>query len=120
MVTYELNHENKEKEKNTIQHILHMNKFDISLADKLTHTPFKREEQPLKDKKWANFTYIGHETKYITKLFKDSAIKATFTTNNTITKILAIKTEPPKNQYEYSGIYQLTCPDCQMRYIGQT
>jgi ribosomal protein S8E len=120
MVTYGLNHENKEKEKNTIQQILHKNKFDTSLADKFTHTPHKREEQPIRDKKWAKLTYIGKETKYITKLFKDSAIKTTFTTNNTITKILTIKSEPPKNQYDNSGIYQLTCPDCQMKYIGQT
>jgi hypothetical protein len=118
MNTYRLSQENKVRKKNTIKHILSKNKFDTSLIDKFTHTKSK-EKQPLETRKWAKFTYIGNETKFTTKLFKDSSIKITFTTNNTITKILSTKAEPPQKQYN-SGVYQLTCPDCYMKYIGQT
>jgi len=77
-------------------------------------------KQPTETRKWAKFTYIGNETTFITKLFKDSSIKISFTTNNTVTKILSPKSQLPQKQYDSSGIYQLTCPDCHMKYIGQT
>ena len=54
------------------------------------------------------------------KLFKSTNVKAAFTTDNTIGKHLTIKQETPQNKYEKSGIYQLTCPDCKMKYTGQT
>jgi tRNA/tmRNA/rRNA uracil-C5-methylase (TrmA/RlmC/RlmD family) len=117
---YGLNHINREKEKNTIQHTVHNNKFDISLIHTFTHTQPKKEEQIIGNKKWAKFTYVGRETRHITKLFKESTIRPSFTTNNTIMKVLNIKTEQRKNQYDNSGIYQLTCPDCHKKYIGQT
>ena len=39
---------------------------------------------------------------------------------NTIGKRLTIKQETPQNKYEKSGVYQLTCPECKMKYTGQT
>jgi hypothetical protein len=96
MQTYGLNHKNRKKEKNTIQYILHNNKFDVSLIDTLTHTHRRKEERPIDNRKWAKFTYIGNETRYITKLFKESTVRSSFTTNNTITKILNIRTEQHK------------------------
>jgi len=48
--------------------------------------------------------------------------RITFKTNNTINKILTPK--PPKltsdKQYQQSGVYCVTFPDCRMKYIGQT
>jgi transposase-like protein len=47
-----------------------------------------------------------------------------YTTNNSIGKHLPKKKNPHTaqmtRQYEKSGIYQLTCPDCHKRYTGQT
>jgi hypothetical protein len=83
------------------------------------HTQPKKE-QIIRNKKWAKFTYVGRETRHITKLFKESTIRPSFTTNNTIMKVLNIKTEQRISQYDNSGIYQLTYPDCQKKYIGQT
>jgi hypothetical protein len=40
---------------------------------------------------WAKFTYVGKETRLVTKLFKTTNIKVTFNTNNTIEKILKTK-----------------------------
>jgi hypothetical protein len=93
MNTYNLNKENKEKERNTIKHIISKIKFDTSLIDKFTNFK-KKEKLTLENHKWAKFTYIGNETKFITKLFKDSPIKATFTTNNTIQKLLSSRPQP--------------------------
>ena len=66
--------------------------------------------------------YIGKETKFITKLFKGSSVKVTYTTNNSVGKDLVPKPTHAQtnNEFEKSGVYQLTCPDCDMRYIGQT
>jgi len=41
--------------------------------------------------KWAKYTYIGKETKLFTKLIKDSSVKVTYTTKNTVGKALASK-----------------------------
>ena len=55
-------------------------------------------------------------------LFKETSVRIAYTTNNSINKHLTKKphTTQPTRQYEKSGIYQLTCPDCHKWYIGQT
>jgi len=70
--------------------------------------------------KWVKFTYIGKVTKFITKVFKDSFVNITFITQNTISKLLSTKPYPNWKKFENSGVYQLTCPDCKMKYNGQT
>jgi len=69
--------------------------------------------------KWASFTYIGKETTYITNLFKKTDLKIVLRTNNTIQKWLMQKHVTP-DKYMRSGIYKLTCPDCNKVYAGQT
>jgi hypothetical protein len=69
--------------------------------------------------KWVKFTYIGRETRAITKIFKNTNVKVTFGTDNTIGRHLAAKQEHNRNKYENSGINQLTCPTCNMKYTGQ-
>jgi hypothetical protein len=68
--------------------------------------------------KWATFTYIGKETRKITKLFKDTKLKIAFRTRNTIQKL--VRQHPQKDKYSDSGIYQMKCLDCLLKYIGQT
>ena len=43
-----------------------------------------------------------------------------FTTQNNIGKLLSLKQNPNQKQFEKSGVYQLTCPECNMKYAGQT
>lgn len=69
--------------------------------------------------KWAKFTYTGKETRFITKLFKNNDVKTTYITNN-IGKLLSVQHNHKQNKYEKSGVYQLTCPTCKKKYIGQT
>jgi hypothetical protein len=53
-------------------------------------------------------------------MFKDRDVKIAFTTENSIEKRLMIKQGTPQNTYDRSGIYQLRCPECPMKYMGQT
>jgi hypothetical protein len=72
--------------------------------------------------KWATFMYIGRETRNITKIFKTTYLKIAFKTTNTIQNHLCNLKEPnhQKVSYQNSGIYQLTCKECNKKYISQT
>jgi hypothetical protein len=67
---------------------------------------------------WVTFTYTGHYTRKVTKLFKDTNMKIAYRTTSTIGKLLDEKHKT--NPYEQSGIYKLTCQSCHKMYIGQT
>lgn len=70
--------------------------------------------------KWATFTYVGQQTKFITKLFKNTNLKVAFKTDNTFEKLLTRNQIGNKNNSNRlkNGMYQLTCEDC-IKYIGQ-
>jgi hypothetical protein len=65
----------------------------------------------------ATFTYWGKETKKITNPFKDTKIKVAFRTKNTIQNV--IKPHLQIDKYEKSGVYQIKCMDCPLKYINQ-
>ena len=92
--TYQLTPKNNEKEKGTVEQILANNKYDPHL---LTIEPKKKKHdhstQPQKQS-WANFTYVGKGTRFITKLFKHTKVKVTFSTNNTISRHLTCEQNP--------------------------
>jgi hypothetical protein len=91
MNIHNINVVNKEKENSTIKHILYNNKYDTSLLNRFTKTEINRKHNKTK---LAKFTYVGKETKCITKLFKDSSVNIAFTTENTISKLLTSKHNP--------------------------
>ena len=70
-------------------------------------------------RKWGRFAYVGKETRYIIKVFKGTNVAVAFTRNNTIGKNLK-KEFNTQCKYGKSVVYQLTCPDCKMTYMGQT
>jgi len=116
--TYRLTPENRKKEKETIQQILANNKYDAHPTEMLHKK--RRQNHNVQKQKWVKFTYTGKETRFITKLFKDTNVRIVFTTNNTIGKCLTMEQKTPQCKYDKSGVYQLTCPDCKMKYTGQT
>jgi hypothetical protein len=70
-------------------------------------------------KKSATFTYTGKETRAITKVFKNTNIRISFKTTNTIKNHL----NPRKHIsdiYNESGIYQPKGSSCPSKYVGQT
>ena len=83
MNTYNLSTADMQKEKDTIQHILVNNKYDPSILEEIKNKK-KRQKHDIETIKWAKFTYIGRETKFITKIFKNSNIRNALSANNTI------------------------------------
>jgi hypothetical protein len=69
---------------------------------------------------WVKFTYVGTEKRAITKIFKNTKVKVTFGTNNTVGILLTTRHEHNRNKYEKNWIYKLTCPTCNKKYTGQT
>jgi hypothetical protein len=118
MKTYKLTPESKQKERNTVQQILVNNNYEASTLGKFSKE--KKQKQDTQKRKWAKFTYIRKETRFIAKLFKNTDVKVTSTTDNTIERHLAMKHGTDQSKYNKSSIYQLTCPDCKMKYTGQT
>ena len=57
---------------------------------------------------------------WLLTIFKNSPIKISYTTNNTISRILNPKLTHTKtrNQFDKSWVYQLTCPNCNMKYTS--
>jgi hypothetical protein len=94
------------------------NNYEASALNKISKE--KKQKRDPQKSKWAKFIYIGKETRFITKLFKNTDVKVTFTTENAIERRLATKHGTDHSKYDKSGIYQLTCPDCKMKYTGQT
>jgi len=56
----------------------------------------------------------------ITRAFKDTCINAAFSVNNTLNKLLTTRRYQEKRKYDKYDIYELICPICNMKYIGQT
>ena len=118
MISYQLPPEGVIKEHNKIKRILENNKYDTSILKTLNNKNQKKRND--ERTQWAKFTYTRKGTRIITKLFKNTNIKVSFTTNNTIEKLLKTEHQNTTNKYEKCGIYRLTCPTCNMKYVGQT
>jgi len=70
------------KESNTMQQILANNKYDTSIVRNLS---VKKKQKQNKEKvQWAKFTYVGKETRAITKIFKNTNVKVAFSADNTV------------------------------------
>ena len=85
-----------------------------------TKTHSQHESQTTQKTKWVTFTYVGPQTKYITKLFKNTNLKIGYKTNNTIQKPLTQTNTSASDKFDNCRIYQLTCLDCNKQYVGQT
>jgi hypothetical protein len=115
---YDLDEIASSKELNTIHNILHNNGFPIKIYN-FNHKKPKPTNTDTQKQKWISFTYIGKETRYITHIFKNTNVKIAYTTKNSLDTHLSTKEHRP-DKYSASGIYKLSCPDCNKAYIGQT
>jgi hypothetical protein len=73
-------------------------------------------EKPIK--KWVTFTYMGKETRYVTKPFKKYNVNIAWCTNNSLEQHLSKKRQK-RDQYDRCGIYKLICLECGGAYVGQ-
>jgi hypothetical protein len=60
-----------------------------------------------------------NETRTITRLFKNTNSRIAYETNNAVQNHLHPKKQDT-DKYNRSGIYQIKCNSCQLKYIGQT
>ena len=122
--TYNLHDHEYRTEENTIHNIMFNNAFQIPPKTKphLKKITTPNIPKTTSTKKWATFTYIGKETTYITNLLKNTDLKIAMRTNNSIQKILMHNKQLTNkaDKYTPSGVYKLTCPDCNKTYVGQT
>ena len=67
-------------------------------------------------------TYPGasKETRFVTKLYRHTNFRIAYKTHNIIGKLHHRYSPRNGDHFQNSGIYQLTCADCDMKYIGQT
>jgi AraC-like DNA-binding protein len=115
--TYPIPVEYKQEETKIISTIMHNNGYTTQ-----TLTRNKRKQAnatPTETRKWAVFTYMGKETRTITKLFRNTNIHIACKTRNTLQKHLQMKNINP-DKYSQSGVYEIKCNTCLLKYIGQT
>ena len=116
--SYNLQHNEHAQELNTIHNILHNNSFPIFQHKPPTQNT-KTQDTSRPTHIWANFTYIGKETSYITNIFRHTELKMAFRTSNTLGNLLT-KKHQYHDTYSRSGVYKLNCPKCNKAYVGQT
>ena len=76
--TYSLDQAKRQKEMDIVKQIVKSNKYETLTVNKIRNKREKHERNNRK-KKWAKFTHTGRETRYITKLFKNTDAKITYT-----------------------------------------
>ena len=108
----------REKKRKITQSILHNNGYSASVLKSVSNS--KKHKNRTEKTHWSKFTYFGKETRAVTKVFRNTRIKVTYSTNNTLEKLLTKKHHPLRDKYDNSGIYQLTCPTSSKKYTGQT
>jgi hypothetical protein len=81
--------------------------------EKQAHNTNKDVQKP----RWATFTYSDNDTRTITKLLKNTNVKVAYRTINTIKNHLKQRL-PETDRYNLSGVYELKCNDCPLKYVG--
>jgi hypothetical protein len=124
---YPLDMDGKITELNIIHNIAYNNLFLSQLTDKIIQRNLTDEPQvvttnnPTKEKKWVTFIFTHKAAYRITNIFKKISLGIAFKTKNTIYRNFSKHTQPnPNSKFNLNGIYQLTSPDCNLHYVGQT
>jgi hypothetical protein len=101
--TYLISPEYKHNETQIINTILHNNGYTPQILSRKKRNP--TNTTPDATRKWATFTYVGKETRVITKLFKNTNIHIDYKAKDTLQKHLQLKNIDP-DKYNHSGIYE--------------
>jgi hypothetical protein len=91
ITTYPITYSNLNKEIQIIDRLLTSNGYKHFKTRELIQKKKKRIQKETINQthgKWAKFTYVGKETKFITKLFKEYNIGTAFRTKNTVENLL--------------------------------
>src|SRR5215510_7637846 len=113
--TYPTDPDCKLRERSIINHILRNNNYGSTITHTRNNEP-KTSRSKTQKTKWEKFTYMGRETRYITKLFKPFDIGISFSTRNNIKTLLREINDNLDNRYST----KLICMECKKKYTGQT
>jgi hypothetical protein len=122
--TIPMTNEKFQNELHTIHDIAQNNGFTRKTIDKLItqhknkHTNTHNNTDNT-NKTWITLTYIGKETYRLKNFFTKHNINTAFKTNNQIGQKLKQNTDK-RDIHNDSGVYKLTCKDCENIYIGRT
>jgi hypothetical protein len=119
MNTYKLIPESLQK-KNAVHQILVNNNYEASTMNKFSKKKKTRKRTRHSERKMVKIYIYRKGNEFYYKTVKNTDVNVTFTTYNTIERRLGTKQGTDQNKYNKSGIYQLTSPDCKMKYTGQT
>ncbi|XP_074034505.1 uncharacterized protein [Leptinotarsa decemlineata] len=115
----------RNKERKIIYQIANENGYTQKTIDKLEirikQNIQNKDEATPTDKttqRWTAFTYVGHQTKKLTNIFKPLNINITYKPNTKITQ--KINNYEKEEDKDLNGVYSIQCSDCNKFYIGQT
>jgi hypothetical protein len=99
ILTYSIDPVDKQTELSTVKQILLNNKYNVpTIIKSLTKVKIQLVNSENKqNKRWTKFTFIGKETRQITRLFKHTNVKVAFTTSNNLGTLLNHQPPPPPN-----------------------
>jgi len=86
----------QKKKSNIIQQILYNNGYNTSFLKSISDS--KQCVHGTMKTQWSKFTYIGRDTRAITKTFKNTTVKVAYSTNNTLEKLLTKKHNPHRSK----------------------
>jgi hypothetical protein len=120
--TYTINVTNKRQQYDTIKQILHNNKYNVKILNRInSKTDTKTDnDAKTKTKNGLNLHKLDGKQNSSLSYLKNSDLKMSFKADNTIGKLLTHNKKTNFNKYNKCGVYQLACQDCNTKYIGQS
>ncbi|KAJ8938129.1 hypothetical protein NQ318_004699 [Aromia moschata] len=127
LLNFPLSKERFEHEKQLIKNIAKSNGYSVHLIDKLIRkhkfkrtlynsTTFRRDTD---NSKFASLPYEPKFTRGLDTIFKNININLVYNSKNKLQTLLG-KPKDKIDNNEKSGIYEISCKDCDQKYIGQT
>lgn len=127
LLTFPLTKERFEKERKIIQNVARWNGFEVDIVNQIIRKQkFKKLVQNSTtfqttpdSTKFVTIPFAPFVTKGLSKVFKELDLKVVHTSGSTLQNLLG----NPKDKVGVlgkSGIYEISCNDCDHKYIGQT
>lgn len=127
MLTVPMDDADYQRELNIVKYIAHSNGYPNNMVDKLVRKLKRKLRNPLviKNKendnpkpKYVSAVYTNIMPRIIQNILHKNNIKVSFKTNNKLLDL--IRTKRNTQLTEKTGIYKITCSDCECFYVGQT
>lgn len=128
LFNFPLSKERFNNELRKIKNIARSNGFDSELIDKLVKkNRFKQmlsnsstfQQEGSKNSKFAKIPFEPRLTRGLPSIFKNFGFQVAYSSSNNLRKLLG-NPKDKVEQIEKSGIYEISCSDCDNKYVGQS